>query len=325
MNLTFLGTSAGTPSRTRSVSAVALQLPERGEWWLFDCGEATQHQILRCSHLRLSQLSRIFITHLHGDHLYGLPGLLASRGLGGGAGGSAPPLALYGPPGVEEFVRVALGVGGGRVDAAVTIVTEPKELLVTGGFTVACAKLRHRVPCWGYAVTEEDQPGRFDVETARALGVAPGPLFGRLKAGETITLADGRTVRGADLSGPTRRGRKVVVCGDTIATPTAVELARDADLLVHEATYLQADLSLAERALHSTSTMAAQVARAANVGRLALTHVSPRYEGDGSGRLLSLLAEARAVFPETLLAHDLLQVSVPRRAALTAPNPGTPA
>jgi ribonuclease Z len=177
---------------------------------------------------------------------------------------------------------------------------------------VVCATLKHRVKAWGYAVIEKDQPGHFEAEKAKALGIPPGPLYGRLKNGETITLPDGRIINGAELVGPTRPGRKVVYCSDTIYTPNAVELARDADVLIHESTYLEEDLALAERAQHSTAAMAARVALEAGVKTLILTHFSPRYEADAGSRMDEMLSQARAIFPHTLLAHDFWSYEVKR-------------
>ncbi|MBV9849653.1 MAG: ribonuclease Z [Armatimonadetes bacterium] len=310
MRLTFLGTGAATPSRTRNVTGLALQFDQRRALWLFDCGEGTQHQILR-SPLRLSQLERVFITHLHGDHFFGLLGLLASRSL---QEGSDSPVTLYGPAGLDEFMRCALSVSRMRLRYPFTVETvKPGKVYEDDEYAVTCAPLAHGIECYGYAVQEKERPGRFDPERAKALGVPPGPLFGRLKNGATITLPDGRAVDGRALTGPTRPGRRAVVCGDTYVTPNTVALARDADVLVHEATYLHEDKPLADRALHSTAAMAAQAARDANARALILTHISPRYESVTGSRLPELLAEAQALFPNTYLAQDFWAYDVSRR------------
>ncbi len=307
IKLTFLGTSAGAPTTKRNVTAAVLQLPQRGDAWLFDCGEATQHQILR-SPLRLSQLQTIFITHLHGDHIFGLPGLLASRSL---QGGSETPVTIYAPRGMQEFLKASLDYSGSHLQFPLDIrVISEGKIYEDDRFEVHAAPLKHRMPCFGYAIVEKEIPGAFDSDKARELGIAPGPIYGLLKSGAIVTLDDGRVIDGTSLVGEPRKGRKVVICGDTIFTPKAVELARDADLLVHEATHLNEDLALAERALHSTATMAAETARQANAARLILTHFSARYEGE-FGRLDELLAEARAIFPNTELARDHLTVEVP--------------
>lgn len=311
VEITFLGTGSGAPTRARNVSGTALHLPQRGEWWLFDCGEGTQHQILRVSHVRLSQLTRIFLTHLHGDHLFGLPGLLASRAL---AQGGSSPITIYGPEGVEVWLKATLRASGMRFGFPVQIVVVRPGLVVDEGeFLVTAAPVRHRIEAYAYAVQERDQPGRFDVEAAKRLGIAPGPLYGRLKSGETVTLDDGRVVDGTTLVGPPRPGRRVVFSGDTGPSPELVALAEGADLLVHEATYAEADRPLADRAAHATALVAAQAAQAARVRALVLTHFSARYEsGEAPVNLETLLTEARAIFPETRLAHDLLRLSVHR-------------
>ena len=320
MRITFLGTGAATPTRARNVTSIALQPPERqggAPLFLFDCGEGTQHQILRAPHVKLSQLGGIFFTHLHGDHLFGLPGLLASRTL---SDKTPRPVTLHGPHALTDYLSgVAAATGKHwRSSHDDFVVVQPGLVYEDEFLRITCAPARHGIEAYAYAVTERDLPGTFDVEKARGLGIAPGPIYGRLKAGETVTLPDGRTIDGRELTGPAQPGRKVVFSGDTIYTPEVVELARDADLLIHEATYAPADLALAQRALHSTSDMAARVACEANVKVLFLTHVSPRYEGGGHGEgaatLDDLVEGARATFPNTFLAHDFLVYDVPRRS-----------
>lgn len=304
MLITFLGTSSGTPTLARNVTSIGLQLPQRSSLWLFDCGEGTQHQVLR-SPLRLSQLEKIFFTHLHGDHLFGLVGLLASRALGGGG---VTPVTLYGPPGLKEYVQATLRFSETHLNYPISIQTiEPGVVCCDDEFTVVCKPLKHRIPAHGYSVIERDQPGRFAVEQAQALGIPFGPLYGQLKAGKSVALPDGRTIDGRTLVGPKRRGRKLTYCSDTIFTPNAVELAWDADVLIHESTYTQPDLDLAERGMHSTATMAAETARQAGVRSLILTHFSPRYEYAG---LAEMLKEARNLFPNTVLAEDFLRYEV---------------
>ena len=317
VELTFLGTGSGAPSRARNVSACALHLPQRAEWWLIDCGEGTQHQILspRASHVRLSQLTRIFITHLHGDHCFGLPGLLASRAL---AQGGTSPIDLYGPAPLETWIQATLDASGMRGFGYPLRFhpVKPGELFDDGEFSVSAAPVQHRIEAWAYSVTERDQPGRFDVEAARALGIPEGPLYGKLKRGEKVVLPDGREMDGASLVGPERPGRKVVFSGDTGPASELVTLARGADLLVHEATYADADRPLARRAAHATSVVAAECARDAGARSLVLTHFSSRYEGgESESNLETLLGEARAVFPETRAAYDFLRVNVPRQEA----------
>ena len=315
MQVTFLGTSSGVPTRARNVSAVALRLPQRAEMWLFDCGEGTQHQFLR-SDLRLSQLRRIFITHMHGDHVFGLPGLLASLGL---SGNSNEGIDLYGPDPLEGFLSGALRNSSTRIGYPLTVhrsrpaaetgtvLYEDDELLVR------CTPLTHRVPAYAYRVEQKPLAGRFDVDRAKQLGIAPGPIYAQLKRGESVKLDDGRVIDGRSLCGPDRDGVSVVYCTDTVFSEAAVNLALGADLLIHEATFAHEEAEMAFQKQHSTSTMAAQTAAEAGVGQLALTHLSPRYAPGNAVTADDLLAEARAIFPNTVLARDFMQLDVTAR------------
>ena len=308
MQITFLGTSAGVPTRSRNVSGVALRLPQRAEFWLFDCGEATQHQLLR-SDLKISQLKRILITHMHGDHVFGLMGLLATAGLAG----HAQRVDVYGPAGLDQYLRACSEHTHTRFPYPVEVhQVQPGIVFEDEEFKVSCGPLKHRAPTFGYRVDEKERPGRFDVEKAAALGIPAGPIYSQLKRGERVTLPDGREVDGADFCGPVEKGRSVAYCTDTIYCESAVELARDADVLIHEATYAHLDEELAYRSLHSTSIMAARVALAAQARLLVLTHFSPRYAPGNPIEPKDLLREARAIFPNTELAADFLSIEVAR-------------
>lgn len=303
MQITFLGTSSGTPSRTRNVSSVALRL-ESGEVWLFDCGEGTQHR-LQLSNLRASRIRRIFITHLHGDHVLGLVGLLNSLGLAGDPG----RVDVYGPDGIDEFLAQNLRLTHTHLAYPVQAhVVSPGLVYEDAFMKVRAAELRHVVKDFGYRVEEKPRPGRLDAARAAELGVPNGPLLGRLKAGEDVELEDGRVIRGADLRAAPEPGRVFAYLTDTAFCEASVELARDADLVVHEATYTSADMVRMPDRLHSTAAIAAEVARRAGAHRLVLTHFSPRYLSTDEH-----LAEARAIFPETIAAEDLSTVEVPRR------------
>ncbi len=311
MQVTFLGTSSGVPTRGRNVSSVALRLPQRSELWLFDCGEATQHQFLR-SELRVSQLSRIFITHMHGDHVFGLPGLLASLGMAGTCEG----IDLYGPDPLRDYLEGILRTSSTRIGYPLRT-HRVREAAATGAlllddpdFTVRCTPLIHRIPAFAYRVDQKPRPGRFDVEQARAQEIPPGPIYADLKAGRTVTLEDGRVINGAALCGPERPGSSVVYCTDTVFCEAAVELARGADLLIHESTFSHGEAAMAYQRQHSTSTMAAQTALEAGVKQLALTHLSPRYMPGNPMTPDDLLAEAQAIFPNTLVAKDFLSIEV---------------
>ena len=308
MKLTFLGTGAGSPSLTRNVSSLGLQWPQRASLWLFDAGEGTQQQVLR-SALKLSQLEQIYVSHLHGDHVFGLPGLLASRSA---AQDVQTPVTIFGPQGLEEWLRMTLRLTATGLKFPLQFVTSTDGLIYEDDTReVHCRRLNHRVTSYGYAASEKPRPGTFDAAQAAALGIPFGPLFGRLKAGEIITLPDGLVVDGSTLVGSPRPGRKIVICGDTGVTPAAAELAQGADVLVHEATFLTEQSERAVAAGHSTAAEAAIVARNAGVGTLILTHISARYESDSQPRSGDLLAEAQAIFPRTLLAHDFWTYEVP--------------
>ena len=311
MQITFLGTSSGVPTRSRNVSGIALRLPQRAEVWLFDCGEGTQHQLLR-SDLRVSQIRRIFVTHMHGDHTFGLMGLLASCGLAG----NPDRIDIYGPPDLDEYLKACRRYSQTHFSYPVKVHTvKPGVVFEDEEFSVSCALLKHRVPAFGYRITERDRPGHFDVEKAKALEIPSGPLYGKLKRGEVVMLPDGRKINGAELCGQTEVGRKVVYCTDTVYCESAIELAHDADVLIHEATFAHQDAELAYQRLHSTSTMAAQVALGAQVKQLIMTHFSPRYAPGNPIELRDLLEEARSIFPNTQLASDFWTYEVPRRVA----------
>lgn len=312
VQITFLGTSSGVPTRSRNVSSVALRLPQRAEVWLFDCGEGTQHQILR-SDIRSSQLSRIFVTHMHGDHIFGLMGLLASCGLAG----NAQRIDIYGPPGLDDYLKACGRYSQTHFSYPIQVHTvRPGKVFEDKEFAVFCGALKHRVPAFGYRVVEKDRPGRFDVAKAAAMGIPSGPIYGELKRGGQVTLPDGRVIQGTDLCAPPEMGRKVVYCTDTVFCEGAVELARDADVLIHEATFAHGDAEMAYQRMHSTSTMAAQTALFAGVRQLLLTHFSPRYAPGNPIQLADLLEEARAIFPNTEMAYDFFTYEVPRRQAM---------
>jgi ribonuclease Z len=308
VEITFLGTSSGVPTRSRNVSSVALRLPQRAEFWLFDCGEGTQHQLQR-SDLRTSQLRRIFITHMHGDHIFGLMGLLASCGLAG----SGQDIDIYGPSGLGEYLRACAKYSYMNIGHRMKVHTVREGIVFEDEeFTVSCELLKHRIPAHGYRIVEKDKPGRFDAERAKALGIPFGPIYGQLKRGESVTLPDGRRIRGQDLCGATEPGRKIAYCTDTVFCEAAINLAQDVDVLIHEATFAHQDADMAFERLHSTSTMAAQVALAARVKLLIMTHFSPRYAPGNPLDVHDLLQEAQAIFPNTKLAYDFFSYEVPR-------------
>ncbi|PZO50254.1 MAG: ribonuclease Z [Phormidesmis priestleyi] len=309
MQITFLGTSSGVPTRSRNVSSVALRLPQRAEVWLFDCGESTQHQFLK-SEFKSSQIRRIFVTHMHGDHIFGLPGLLASCGM---AGTGQQQIDLYGPPDLAKYLDACRRYSKTQSSYPIRVhITEPGKVYEDDDYLVICQRLKHRIPAHGYRIVEKDRTGHFDVKRAATLGIPPGPLYGNLKRGEVVTLTDGRKINGADLCGPTIIGRKLAYCTDTVFCESAIELAEGADVLIHEATFAHQDADLAYQRMHSTSTMAAQVALAAQVKQLIMTHFSPRYAPGNALQLSDLLSEAQAIFPNTIMAKDFLTYDIVR-------------
>jgi len=296
IRITLLGTSSASPTLTRNVASLAVILD--GRVLLFDCGEGTQQQLLR-STVRSGSIDAIFITHLHGDHLFGLPGLLATLGLNG----RSAPLTIYGPRGLYSFLD-AVPYLGNPYEVSVVEIREG-EVMRGDGYRVIAAPLDHRIECFGFCVIEDDRRGTFDVERARALGVPEGPQFAELHRGKDVTLADGRIVRSADVVGATRRGRRVAYCTDTRPCANAIELAHNAELLIHESTYAADMAAEAHERGHSTTVEAARVAADARCERLLLTHFSSRYVD-----VAPLVAEARAVFPATDAAADFLTVRV---------------
>lgn len=299
MELYFLGTNAGIPSLQRNVTSAALRLlGERGSIWLFDCGEGTQHQILR-SPLKLSKVEFIFISHLHGDHLFGLPGLLSSRG----AQGATSPLTVYGPVGIQKFLETTLELSQSRVNYPLEIREHKGGLLFEDDtFRVEAALLDHRAESYGYRVTEKDRPGSLDLGRLKTYGLKPGPDYGRLKRGENVTLDDGRIIHSSEVLLAPKKGRVVTFLGDTRPCPNIVPLAKDADLLVHEATFMNDLEETAKEYYHSTAGQAAKAAAEAGVKELLLTHFSSRYKD--IEHLQPLLEEAKQLFPNTKLAED---------------------
>lgn len=304
MELTFLGTSAGVPCKTRNVTSMVFNpMNNQPQYWLFDCGEGTQHQMLHTA-FNPGKLSKIFITHLHGDHIFGLPGLLCSRSMAG----NENPLTVYGPQGIRQFIEMALQLSGSWTEFPLEIVEIiAGEVFCDAEFRVTAYPLTHPVECYGYRIEQHDKPGALDAARLKAEGVMPGPHFQHLKRGETVTLEDGRVIHGRDYLGPTQKGKTLAIFGDTGPTPDAVALAQGVDLMVHETTLEAAMAEKANSRGHSTTVQAAEVAKAAGVGRLVITHFSSRYDETGCD---ALLRECREIFPNTLAAADFLRVQI---------------
>lgn len=306
MELQFLGTGAGVPSKQRNVTSIALKLlDERNEIWLFDCGEGTQQQILETT-IKPRKIGKIFITHLHGDHIFGLPGLLSSRSFQGGE----TPLEIYGPKGIKNFVQTSLRVSESHLKYQLNIIEIDETGLIfkDQGFKVYCEELDHRIKCYGYRVEEPDFQGELQVEKLKALNIPAGPIYKRIKDGEIVTLADGRTIDGKDFIGESREGRIVTILGDTRFHPNSQKLAQNADLLVHESTFSADEGKMARSYFHSTSTQAATVAKEGNVKKLVLTHISARYLGKA---VYELEKEAQTIFRNTRVVKDFDVVEIP--------------
>lgn len=298
ITITFLGTGSGVPTLQRNLACVALQ--REGELFLLDCGEAAQIGMRRAG-LGWGRLAGILISHMHGDHVTGLPGVMMSLQMNG----REAPLTVVGPPGLDAWIRCfsrSMHTGFGyevrviETDSRAVVWEAPE-------YQISTAPLEHRLFCLGYALRERPRPGRFSVASAITLGVPMGELFGRLQHGETVDVAGPaggvRQVRPEQVLGPARPGLAVAYCTDTRPCAGSVELAKGADLLIHEGTF---DATMPEEAAakgHSTVVEAAQIALEAGARRLVITHVSPRYvETD------LLKTQARAVFPTAQVARD---------------------
>ena len=309
MQLTFLGTSAGAPTIDRNVTGLALRID--GHWDLFDCGEATQQQLKRTP-LSLPKLRRVFISHLHGDHCFGLFGLLGSRSMDD----SATPLKIFGPKGLRTMIETVLGASSTHI----TFPMEIHEVGSSGGrviddseMTVDAIPLSHSVTSFAWSMRERDRPGQFNVEAASDAGVPEGPMFGRLQRGEAVELDDGGRVEAGDVTGPVRPGRRIVIAGDNSAPSALFEQTEGADVAVHEATYTETVLAtLGDDRGHSTAARVAKAAQSHGVRNLILTHFSRRYAHTGDELTINdVREEASRHFDGGLhLADDLDRIEI---------------
>jgi ribonuclease Z len=301
LSLRFLGTAASRPTVERNVAALAVM--REGETLLFDCGEGTQRQMMRY-HVSFA-VADVFFTHFHADHVIGIIGLMRTMSLQG----RTDRLTLWGPRGATRVLRRAEQFGFDRLGFPVEITEiEPNQPLRRNGYNVIPFEVDHRGSAsLGYAIVEETRKGRFNPELAREMGIPEGPLWGEIHRGNVVRLPDGRTVDPSLLVGPTRPGRRIVITGDTRPCASTTEMARDADLLVHEATFGDEEAERAVETGHSTAREAAMVARDAAARRLVLTHFSARYSHDAT----ELEREARQLFPKVLAARDGTEIDVP--------------
>jgi ribonuclease Z len=292
----FLGTGGSVPSARRSTASV--MLIRGGQRMMFDCGEGTQRQLQRS--LGLSQVDEIYLTHFHADHILGLPGLLKTYDLTA----REEPLTIFGPRGLRDLFKT-LGRLIGRTDYSIDLVEiDPGEAVRHDGAEVRAFAVEHSVRANGYALVEEERPGRFDPEAAKRLGVAEGPAFANLQRGEEVPGSTG-PVRPEEVMGKPRPGRTIALTGDTAPCHSTVAAAADADLLIHDASFSEEEVQRAADTGHSTVGQAAAVAREAHVKMLALVHISSRYH------VGTVLDEARGVFEPSFAPKDFDVIEVP--------------
>ncbi|MEM2971160.1 MAG: ribonuclease Z [Candidatus Bathyarchaeia archaeon] len=301
LHVIFLGTAGSIPTPKRSLPAILVQ--RKGEHLMFDCGEGVQRQMVRAK-VGFHKKMKVFVTHMHGDHILGLPGLLQTMALLD----RKRKLDVYGPSGIKRFLE---GIRE-TVQFALTFPVEVHEIYEAGvvcdeeEYFVECVWANHVIPSLAYALTEKPRPGKFYPEKAKAIGVPEGPLWSKLQHGQEVGLSNGRVVKPEEVIGPLRPGRKIVYTGDTRPFRGFVKFAANADLLIHDATL---DVSLAERAEmdgHSTAEQAAKNAKKAKVKKLVLMHISARYED-----ATILLEQAQKIFKNTCVAEDFMKIEIP--------------
>ncbi|QDE66109.1 ribonuclease Z [Myxococcus xanthus] len=303
LRLTFLGTSAAQPTLHRNLSGLAVKA--HADLLLFDCGEGSQRQMVRYG--TGFTVDAVFFTHFHADHYLGIIGFLRTLGMTG----RSEPIHLYGPPSAKRLLHQAVHLGVESMSFPVEIhELKDGDVVPRKGYAVHAVGVDHRINALGYALVEDDRPGRFNLDVARSLGVPEGPSFGKLQRGEPVTLEDGRTVKPEDVLGAPRPGRRLVISGDTRPCPSMVKAAKDADLLVHESTFSDDEQERAVETRHSTAREAARVAREAGARRLVLTHLSSRHDTDPS----KLLTQAREEYQGPVeVAFDGFTVELPLR------------
>jgi len=302
LRITFLGTGGSVPSPHRNPSAIAVR--RESELFLFDCGEGTQQQMMRAK--TGMKITAIFITHFHADHVLGIPGLLQTLSLQG----RTEPLEIYGPKGVRRFLYHLLSLGYASKNFDVkAIELQHGDVIRRQNYEIRAFKTEHNIRSIGYVLEEAMRPGKFNRERAIELGLKPGPLFSKLQHGESV-FVNGREIRPEDVLGPPRPGRKIVYTGDTRPCESVIQAAENADILIHDGSLAEAEKELAIEYMHSTVTEAAEVAAKANVRKLILTHISARYDEEDAKKLEE---EARKIFPNTIVASDLMTIDVKYR------------
>ena len=299
MKVHFLGVGGGVPSLARAPPSIAISL--HGTILLFDCGEGTQIQLQR-ARLSPQRIKEVFISHLHGDHVLGLPGLISTMVMHG----RTKPLSIYGPKGMRKFIETTLEMTHAHLDFELTVKdVEKGAVSKQEHYSVKCLPALHSVPTFSYILQMTDIPGRFDTKKANRLGVPSGPLRKRLCEGVTIETPEGKTVKPEEVLGPTRKGSRIIFSGDTAPNPKIVDVAKGAKLLIHDATFTVSHIENAAKYQHSTAAQAAQVAAEAGVEQLALIHISPRYASTEEHE-----NEAKAIFPQSFAPKDLDRIEL---------------
>ncbi|MGH0053942.1 MAG: ribonuclease Z [Sphaerochaetaceae bacterium] len=298
----ILGTSGMMPLPNRFLTSAMVR--RDGELFLFDCGEGTQVS-LKMLNLKWKKIHSIFISHMHADHVTGLPGILMLSS----QVDRDEPLTLYGPPKLKEYVDANRRILDMYINYEIIVkIAEPGIILETDDFIVRAFRLKHTKPCLGYVMQEKDRPGEFHPEMARELNIPLGPLWGKLQKGEQVTLPDGRTVESKDVMGEKRAGRKFSFVTDSLYLPSIAEEVRHGDLLLCEGMFTSDMVETAFEKKHMTAGQAAQIAKDAEVKKLGLLHYSPRY---GDRELRYLLKDARKIFPGTILSKDRMSFEIP--------------
>jgi len=304
MKIVLLGTSSAVPTLTRGLSSTAVV--RNGDVFLFDCGEGTQLQLMRSS-VRRSRIHSIFIGHLHGDHLYGIAGLLSTMHLDG----REEPLNVFGPEGIRNYLNASFRTGDLQFTFSLRVQEFPRgfrgRVLDEDEFYVDARPLDHSIFCLGWRLQEKTKPGTFNLEEAQALGIPRGPLYGKLQHGESVTLPDGRVITPAMVLGEPRPGKSVVYCLDTQFTERSIELAENCTALIHESTFGTEELDLARDRKHSTMEDAANVAKEAKAECLIATHFSSRYD---NRQVVKIGNHARGIFENITIGRDLLEIDI---------------
>jgi len=299
LSVIFLGTSGSWPTVKRNVSSIAVK--RAGEVILFDCGEGTQRQFQK-SNLSYMQISKVFITHFHGDHFLGLPGLIQTMQLND----RDKPLDIYGPRGIDKLTSQLLSLGYFRPSYKIfSHELKEEDVVKFDGYSIRALQVEHYVPALAYSIEEDQRPGKFNKPKALELGVPEGPLFSKLQHGQTVTLKNGKKITPDMVLGKSRKGRKIVITGDTKPCKNLIEFSKGADLLIHDATFDSELEDIAEEYGHATSKQAAEIAKQAKVENLFLTHISPRYN---DYRVIE--NDAKKVFKNSFVARDFQEVEI---------------